>query len=89
VPSENQEEFTSIFILMDYWERDLVKLLNLPKIELTEDHALTILYNVLCGVKFLHETGVMHRDLKPANILINQECEVRICDFGMSKVMKK
>jgi len=29
----------------------------------------------------------MHRDLKPANILINDECAVKLCDFGLSRTV--
>ncbi|KAL0355036.1 UNVERIFIED_CONTAM: Cyclin-dependent kinase G-2 [Sesamum radiatum] len=44
-----------------------------------------IMKQLLEGVKFLHENGVMHRDLKPSNILINKKGEVKICDFGLSR----
>ena len=36
-------------------------------------------------MEFLHSTDVMHRDIKPANILISDEAEIRICDFGLSR----
>jgi serine/threonine protein kinase len=28
----------------------------------------------------------MHRDIKPPNLLVNQNCDLRICDFGLARV---
>jgi len=39
----------------------------------------------LLGLKFLHSAEVLHRDLKPANVLINEDCSVKICDFGLAR----
>ena len=33
----------------------------------------------------MHSANVMHRDLKPGNILINLDCEVKICDYGLAR----
>jgi len=44
-----------------------------------------ITYNLLCALFFLHSAGVMHRDIKPANVLIDDNCKVKICDFGLSR----
>merc|ERR1719482_790800 len=39
----------------------------------------------MIGIRYLHSAGVYHRDLKPANCLVNQDCCVKICDFGLSR----
>lgn len=44
-----------------------------------------VVYNLLCAVKYLHSANVLHRDLKPANILVNEDCSVKICDFGLAR----
>ena len=44
-----------------------------------------VVYNLICAVKYLHSSNVLHRDLKPANILVNEDCSVKICDFGLAR----
>ena len=33
----------------------------------------------------MHTANVLHRDLKPANVLVNEDCSVKICDFGLAR----
>lgn len=39
----------------------------------------------MVGLRFIHSADVLHRDLKPANVLINEDCSVKICDFGLAR----
>lgn len=44
------------------------------------------LYQILRGLKYVHSAGVVHRDLKPSNILVNENCDLKICDFGLARI---
>ncbi|GMF70866.1 unnamed protein product [Aspergillus oryzae] len=37
------------------------------------------------GLKYLHSAGVVHRDIKPSNLVIDENCDLKICDFGLSR----
>ena len=69
--------------------REIIKPDNLEDfkstIHLQPDHIQMIVYNVIAGLNYIHSANILHRDLKPANILINEDCEVKICDFGLAR----
>lgn len=53
------------------------------------EHVKCLIYNILCSVNFIHSANLLHRDIKPANILIDDECQVKLCDFGLSRSRAK
>ena len=65
-------------------ECDLYKLLRSQK--LSDDHICYFTYQILRGVKYIHSSNVLHRDLKPPNLLLNSNCDLRICDFGLARI---
>jgi serine/threonine protein kinase len=75
---------------MDKGEGDLSSLMkDYKSIDLKEDHVVTIMYNILCAMNFIHSANIIHRDIKPGNILIDSSCAIKLCDFGLSRVMPK
>ena len=52
---------------------------------LTDAHYQSFIYQILCGLKYIHSANVLHRDLKPGNLLVNADCELKICDFGLAR----
>lgn len=77
---------SGLFIVMEYTAQDLTTLVHNPQgWDIGLEHCIVIMYNILNAVNFLHSAGVMHRDLKPANILLDEDSQVQICDFGLSR----
>lgn len=44
---------------------------------------------ILKGLKYIHTANVIHRDLKPSNLLLNGNCDLKICDFGLARGVKE
>ena len=54
--------------------------------QLSDDHVRYFVYQLLRGLKFIHSARVMHRDLKPNNLLVNANCDLKICDLGLARM---
>uniref|UniRef100_A0A5K3F355 Protein kinase domain-containing protein n=1 Tax=Mesocestoides corti TaxID=53468 RepID=A0A5K3F355_MESCO len=77
-------------------DTDLYRLLKSQAI--SNDHICYFLYQILrgkvrtcsrficLGLKYIHSANVIHRDLKPSNLLINANCDLKICDFGLARL---
>ncbi|KAJ0084263.1 hypothetical protein Patl1_30787 [Pistacia atlantica] len=52
---------------------------------LSQKHCQHFLYQILRGLKYIHSANVIHRDLKPSNLLLNANCDLKICDFGLAR----
>jgi polo-like kinase 1 len=50
----------------------------------TEPEARYFMHQLLLGVKYLHENKIIHRDLKLENLLLNDDMELKIGDFGLA-----
>jgi len=55
--------------------------------EFNEEYVILIFYNILCSLNFLHNGNVIHRDIKSANLLIDDDCQIKVCDFGLSRTI--
>jgi len=66
---------------MDAMEANLHKIIY-SRQKLSNEHIQYFIYQILKGLKYLHSAGVVHSYLKPSNLLVNHNCDIRICDFG-------
>ena len=75
-----------MFIVMETVQSDLKKVLeSSAKITFDEGHTKVLLYNGLTCLNFLHSSNVMHRDIKPSNLLVDENCQIKLCDFGFAR----
>ena len=52
---------------------------------MNNDLKLKIVRNIANGFRYMHKVGIVHRDIKSHNVLIDEQFNVKICDFGLSR----
>mmetsp|Transcript_22401 Transcript_22401/g.46582 ORF Transcript_22401/g.46582 Transcript_22401/m.46582 type:complete len:549 (+) Transcript_22401:136-1782(+) len=77
--------FSDLYIISDLMETDLSSVIKSPQ-HLSNDHQQFFVYQICRGMKYLHTCNVVHRDMKPRNLLVNSNCDVKICDFGLARI---
>ena len=80
----NTEDFVDVYIVTTLFETDLDGIIS-SKQPLSKRHLQFFLYQILRGMKFIHSAEILHRDLKPSNVLVNANCDLAICDFGLAR----
>ncbi|XP_004294692.1 PREDICTED: mitogen-activated protein kinase homolog NTF6 [Fragaria vesca subsp. vesca] len=80
----DKENFNDVYIVYELMDTDLNQIISSSQ-PLTDDHCQYFLYQLLRGLKYIHSAHVLHRDLKPSNLLLNANCDLKICDFGLAR----
>jgi mitogen-activated protein kinase 15 len=78
--AENDKD---IYLVFDYMETDLHAVIRANILEPV--HKQFIVYQCLKALLYCHSGGLIHRDLKPSNLLLNEECLLKVADFGLAR----
>lgn len=84
IPNPTTGEFHEVYLYEELMECDMHQIIRSGQ-PLSDQHYQSFIYQVLCGLKYIHSADVLHRDLKPGNLLVNADCELKICDFGLAR----
>lgn len=79
-----KNSFKDVYLVYELMDTDLHHIIKSAQ-PLSNDHCKFFLFQLLRGLKYLHSANVLHRDLKPGNLLVNANCELKICDFGLAR----
>lgn len=81
------EDNGTYYIVMEYVEGMTLKQLIKKRGSLSLSEAIDIMLQITDGIKEAHDSYIIHRDLKPQNILIKENGEVKITDFGIAMAL--
>ncbi|KAJ6645802.1 Mitogen-activated protein kinase p38b [Pseudolycoriella hygida] len=77
------DSFQQVYLCTHLMGADLNNIIRTQR--LSDDHVQFLVYQILRGLKYIHSAGIIHRDLKPSNIAVNEDCELKILDFGLAR----
>ncbi|XP_072222457.1 mitogen-activated protein kinase 14A isoform X2 [Leuresthes tenuis] len=83
-PATSLKEFNDVYLVNHLMGADLNNIVKCQK--LTDDHVQFLIYQILRGLKYIHSADIIHRDLKPSNLAVNEDCELKILDFGLARL---
>lgn len=76
-------EIEDLYLVTNFMETDLNNVLKTQPLQ--EAQIVFLTYQILRGLKYLHSAGIVHRDIKPGNLTVNENCELRMIDFGLAR----
>ncbi|XP_057312245.1 extracellular signal-regulated kinase 2-like isoform X1 [Hydractinia symbiolongicarpus] len=85
VKADNDKD---IYLVFEFMDTDLHNVIKKGSI-LKDVHKRYVMYQLFKAIKYIHSGNVIHRDLKPSNVLLDRECFIKICDFGLARSVQR
>merc|ERR1712062_955567 len=82
-----QEREMVLYLVFEHVDQDLNAYLSkCPPPGVGQDKIKDLMWQILCGVDFLHSHRIVHRDIKPQNILLANSGSLKLADFGLARI---
>ncbi|NLW18173.1 MAG: serine/threonine protein kinase [Candidatus Cloacimonetes bacterium] len=75
------------FMVMEFAPGKTLRDLIMNTGPVPEQRTRVILRQILSALEYAHEKGIVHRDIKPSNIMIDENDELKVLDFGVARLM--
>ena len=88
---EFQESFTykgDLFLVFEYCEKNLLEVLEESPDGLNPKLIKSFVYQMCKALSYMHKNNMIHRDIKPENLLIDEDLNLKLCDFGFARKVK-
>ncbi len=77
----------NLFLVFEYVEKNLLEILQDSPRGLEPKLIRHFMYQLCKAIKYLHDQNVIHRDVKPENLLVNENMDLKLCDFGFARLI--
>ena len=88
---EFQESFThkgNLFLVFEYCEKNLLEVLEESPDGLSPKLIKSFVYQMCKAIAYMHKNNMIHRDIKPENLLIDENLNLKLCDFGFARKVR-
>ena len=77
----------NLYLVFEFVEKNLLELLQEHPQGLDPNLIRYLIYQLCKAIKYLHDQNIIHRDVKPENLLITENMELKLCDFGFARLI--
>ena len=84
VKSFNSEERSRLYMVIEWVEGRLLRTILNEEKKLPTERAVKITLGICDALDYMHKRGIVHRDLKPENVMVDEDDQIKLIDFGIA-----
>jgi len=84
VKSFNSEKRSRLYMVIEWVDGRLLRTILNEEKKLPTERAVTITLGICDALDYMHKRGIVHRDLKPENVMVGEDDQIKLIDFGIA-----